>query len=396
MRIVKKTIMLLVAVVMLISLSGTVGIEAKSKKLKTPEITVKTKKSGTYVRITIKDTEDVWGYELSITGKPNNTEYCDYIKQWNSAGRVEMVSASDYNDTDYIIRDGTKKKSVTYKNLVPGVYSIKVRAYQENGFKDGFTIWKYSKWTKAKEFTIKEAPAKGFATEYNFSDVKKGEIIKFGSYEQDLDYSNGKEVIEWIVLDKTDDSLFLVSKYALDRLPYNKKREKVYWKDCTLRKWLNEVFIKNAFNKTEREMIKDTKLANSRIYEDGANATIDKVFLLSSDDMGNNDYGFYGGYDIENVRYVKDINSRCAFAWYKSVNKYSGEDHLTKDGEDACWWWLRQIYESPSSSIVNINAYGQINGSGNSADDIDLNQGYFGGNSAGVRPAMYISIKSTT
>ena len=26
--------------------------------------------------------------------------------------------------------------------------------------------------------------------------------------------------------------------------------------------------------------------------------------------------------------------------------------------------------------------------------DIDLNQGYFGENSAGVRPAMYISLKS--
>ena len=403
MRIIKKTMILLMAVVMLISLSENIGTEAKSKRLKTPEITVKTKKSGTYVRITIKDPEDVWGYELSITGKPNNTEYCDYIKQWNFAGRVVMVSA-DYKDIDSVIRNGATKKSITYKNLVPGVYSVKVRAYQENGVKDGLIVWKYSKWTTKKEFTINEAPAKGFATDYDFSNVKKGDIIEFGSYDQDLDNSNGKEAIEWIVLDKTDNSLFLLSKYAIERLPFNKERKEVCWKDCTLRKWLNEVFIKSAFNETEREMIKDTVLENLMTETDGihplskykgdAYETVDKVFIPSYNDVTNTEYGFDLGYDWNEMSFVEDINRRCAFAWYKNNSKFAGKANNTKDGEAACWWWLRPTFDYSEDLIENVNAFGEINVHGNVVTDIDLNQGYFGGNSAGVRPAMYISLKS--
>ena len=33
---------------------------------------------------------------------------------------------------------------------------------------------------------------------------------------------DGKDPIEWVVLDKTEDSIFVMSKYALDCLPYNK------------------------------------------------------------------------------------------------------------------------------------------------------------------------------
>ena len=43
-----------------------------------------------------------------------------------------------------------------------------------------------------------------------------GEILSFGAYEQDNNTSNGKEEIEWIVLDKKDDRMLVISRYALD------------------------------------------------------------------------------------------------------------------------------------------------------------------------------------
>ncbi len=46
--------------------------------------------------------------------------------------------------------------------------------------------------------------------------VEVGDVIYFGSYEQDNNLSNGKEEIEWIVLAKENRKALLISKYALD------------------------------------------------------------------------------------------------------------------------------------------------------------------------------------
>ena len=43
-----------------------------------------------------------------------------------------------------------------------------------------------------------------------------GDTITFGTYEQDNNTSNGKEAIEWTVLDKNGMSVLLISKQALD------------------------------------------------------------------------------------------------------------------------------------------------------------------------------------
>lgn len=81
-----------------------------------------------------------------------------------------------------------------------------------------------------------------------FSNVAVGEYIKFGKYEQDNDESTGKEDIEWLVLDKQDDKILVVSKYALDSKAYNENSEDITWEDCTLRIWLNNDFMDNAFS----------------------------------------------------------------------------------------------------------------------------------------------------
>ena len=70
-----------------------------------------------------------------------------------------------------------------------------------------------------------------------------GETIVFGAYEQDNDTSNGAEPIEWSVLAKEDDRILVISQYALDCQPYNKKNESVIWETCSLRSWLNDIFL---------------------------------------------------------------------------------------------------------------------------------------------------------
>ena len=95
------------------------------------------------------------------------------------------------------------------------------------------------------------------------NDTTVGGIYIFGSYEQDKDDTNGKEPIEWIVLDKeSDGTLVLVSKYALDVKPYNENRTDVTWETSTLRKWLNEDFYNAAFSAIEQGRILTTHVIN--------------------------------------------------------------------------------------------------------------------------------------
>ena len=47
----------------------------------------------------------------------------------------------------------------------------------------------------------------------------------------------------------------LISKYALDCVQYNTKEESVTWETCSLRKWLNETFLNEAFTVVEQAQL---------------------------------------------------------------------------------------------------------------------------------------------
>ena len=114
--------------------------------------------------------------------------------------------------------------------------------------------------------------------------VKVGDYIKFGSYEQDNNIANGKEPIEWQVLDVQAEKALLISKYALDNQRYNDARETLTWESCTLRTWLNDAFLNDAFDIGEQRRILMTTVnadKNPDYSTDPGKATQDKIFLLS-------------------------------------------------------------------------------------------------------------------
>jgi hypothetical protein len=82
-------------------------------------------------------------------------------------------------------------------------------------------------------------------------DVQTGGYVTFGSYEQDNDLSNGKEDIEWLVLARENNKALLISRYSLDNQPYSEHTEEVPWENCSLRKWLNDNFLNEAFSSDE-------------------------------------------------------------------------------------------------------------------------------------------------
>ncbi|MBQ6817886.1 MAG: hypothetical protein IJO27_05580 [Bacilli bacterium] len=79
-----------------------------------------------------------------------------------------------------------------------------------------------------------------------------GDIIEFGNYEQDNNTSNGKETIEWIVLEKKDNKILVLSKHGLDAKQYNSTGANITWEQSDIRTWLNGEFTNNAFSSSEQ------------------------------------------------------------------------------------------------------------------------------------------------
>ena len=115
---------------------------------------------------------------------------------------------------------------------------------------------------------------------------QKGDIVVFGSWEQNGEAADGPEQIRWIVLSADGNELTLFSEYCLDTVPFNEEQTGVTWETCTLRHWLNNDFYRDAFTEEERQMILLSHQGfwdNDYYGTDGGNDTDDYIFLLSAE-----------------------------------------------------------------------------------------------------------------
>lgn len=128
-----------------------------------------------------------------------------------------------------------------------------------------------------------------------------GNVVKFGNYE-------GKE-LEWKVLDAKGRERLLFLTTGIPAVKYDDQRENTFWRDCSLRRWLNGQFLKDAFTLKEQMSIIFTNLKNHPNYAwgtDSGPATKDKIFVFSQDE----------------------------------ANAYFKTDEERAIGE---WWWLRTL-----------------------------------------------------
>jgi tetratricopeptide (TPR) repeat protein len=240
------------------------------------------------------------------------------------------------------------KYSKTLELCDLGKYNEAITAFEElNGYKDSAD--------RASELYEK----------YKYEKLKAAEVgdyIFFGSYEQDNDTSNGKEYIEWLVLEVKDGKVLLISKYALDCQPYNTVYENVTWETCTLRKWLNNDFINAAFSADEKDMIPTVTVyadTNSEYSTNLGNATQDQVFLLSVS---------------EAINYFNSDDARKCKPTDYAVANNSG----LKDGEK--WWWLRSPGEEQENAAIVIS------------DGVVYLRGHLFVVDRAVRPALWIDL----
>ncbi len=201
-------------------------------------------------------------------------------------------------------------------------------------------------------------------TKEQLKSAKVGSCINFGAYEQDNNTANGKEDIEWLVLEINEGKALLISKYCLDCQPYNKDYKSVTWETCTLRKWLNNDFKNTAFTANEKAMIPTVTVSadkNPKYSTNPGNATKDRVFLLSIPEA--NKY-----FNYNSARQCEPTDYAVANGAY--VNSDNGN----------CWWWLRSPGYGKSYAAY-VEDYGDVSERGGSV----------GSDHGAVRPALWIT-----
>lgn len=169
-----------------------------------------------------------------------------------------------------------------------------------------------------------------------------GTTLTFGSY-------NGKP-IQWRVLAKRGGrERLLFAENIVAQQPYHERYISMCWQQCSLRKWLNQKFYREAFSFQEQTQIMNTRLENLPNPESSVGSgpdTIDKIFVLSLDELD---------------KYVP-----------------AEEDRIRKD-----WWWLRNVGDN-NLSACSVYTDGSVYMRG-------INIHYKEG---GVRPAMWIMLRN--
>ena len=248
--------------------------------------------------------------------------------------------------------------------VIPGVQYFQAKS----AIKKGDYIAAYNKLVALEEFWDSPEVIDEIYNKYlvqKLQGSKVGDTVFFGNYEQDNVTGNGKEAIEWIVLEKQDDKALVITKYALDCIAYNSEFASSSWETCTLRPWLNETFMNEAFEKDDLELILTTTVTaedNPLFSTDPGQDTQDKLFLLSIN---------------EAEKYGADRTLlQCPptqYAIKKRIEVYEDTGN--------CRWWLRSPGLNPSDASA-VGGYGYIYTQGN----------YVFFRFYGVRPAMWIDL----
>ena len=230
-------------------------------------------------------------------------------------------------------------------------------------------------------------------------DLKRGDsIIEFpsillGKYEQDDNYENGKEDIEWMLLerDEKNKEALLICKYVIDNKCYNDYMEnELTWKNCSLRNFLNTTFFDMAFSNNEKEIIAETENSNnchlfdppmtSSYGSEYEKSVKDKIFILGYEELEkyfNEDFASFGDENCTTQSFPTKYANNV-----KNYGITIGRNEEKDNKYESCYYWLRDIgrsveFASICSSIGRGYTYGFLVNS----------------HSIGVRPAMWVKYK---
>ena len=191
--------------------------------------------------------------------------------------------------------------------------------------------------------------------------VSVGDHFTFGNYKQGTD--DERRPIEWRVLAVEDGKALVISEKLLNYVQYTETNTDVTWETCTLRQWMNNDFLNEAFSTSEQAKIAtvtNQNPDNPQYGTSGGNATQDKIFALSIE---------------EAETYFSSYSDRKAYTTDYAHAK--GYDYWNRSG----WWWLRSPghYSYYAAYVSNFGNF--------SRDGINVN--FY---KVAVRPAFWLNL----
>ncbi len=250
-----------------------------------------------------------------------NSNSKEKIKEIN-----DLINQKKYDQADRQLQNGNYQEAFDQFLALSG--------YRDSEEKAWSIYREYLKSKRNKNYQENNELAKELeaAKQYKLNKIESfrnaaiGDIITFGTYEQDNDHFNGKEEIEWIVLDKEDDRILVISKFALDTHYFHVNYKRITWEESSLRSWLNKSFIDETFDFVEQTMI---------LEETTFEKVKDRIFILSIPEAKK----YFNSYE----------DMKC------QGTVYCYGKGVLKDEEGNCHWWLREPGKSGYSSTVGTN-----------------------------------------
>ena len=210
------------------------------------------------------------------------------------------------------------------------------------------------------------------------SEAEVGSTVQLGYYPQGSRASGEKDQVDWIVLDRNGSKLLLISKYALDCLPYesaNEMQTESSWETCLLRHWLNDTFLTETFDGGETRILVRTELAeNAR--EGGAHVSLesaaDRVFLLSA---------------AEAEQYFATMAQRQCLPTRYAIGRGASQSSVG----NTCFWWLRTTVDHTEQTLTgdpteNITRAALV---GSSGGIVEIGH-YMSNRQYAVRPVIWV------
>jgi len=207
-----------------------------------------------------------------------------------------------------------------------------------------------------------------------------GDLVEFGTYEQDNKAETADEAIVWRVIDRdvegNSKKLLLISEDILDAHAFDTELKGDKWATSDLRTFLNGDFITAAFSTEEQAKLLQTENTTADngeyVVDSGADST-DRVFVLSRE-------------EAESYLFKYGWQTAKATAYSQNRDGIGGTyDHgVTVDPDyGTAAWWLRNAGENDISAMY-MYYYGAVCEKGTLVRNTFV----------GVRPCVWVDVST--
>lgn len=198
-----------------------------------------------------------------------------------------------------------------------------------------------------------------------------GNIIDFGDY-------------KWKIMDIQEDKILILTDKIIEQRDYHDKKVEITWEYSEIRSFLNNEFFER-FNTSDKKRILSTlnKNAGNPWYASfGGNDTVDKVFLLSLDEVVRSYFG-------DSSRLLDNPKKNQRY-WFERKD----ENNIKRRAQfmDSSWWWWTRTPGKNNKVSTYIHGDGNIGIQGNGISKTTFNTLHYitKSNKGGVRPAVWL------